>query len=132
MAHGRNLNVCPACGYGSSLPNGACPICTNAPCLDCGVLWGNHPPTPIDACKAYRSGAVPNKPVLVETEEEAEIRLLRAALEWYAERATSLAAKLKGFKEGHDVDYVMAILTELALDGGGRAEKLRVNLRGRR
>lgn len=132
MAHGRNLNVCPECLYGSSLPNGACPICTNAPCLDCGVPWRKHPPTPVNACKAYRSGAVPNKPVLVETEQEGEIRRLRDALEWYAERAASLAAKLQGFKEGRDADYVMAILTELALDGGGRAKKLGVDLRGRR
>lgn len=43
----------------------------------------------------------------------------REALEWYRERAKSLAEK----DWQSNPDYAMAIFTELSLDGGGRADK---------
>lgn len=65
-----------------------------------------------------------------DAEELARLRAenadLRDRLDWYGERAKSLAARLAAFNEGHagDADYVMAILTELALDAGGRAKMM--------
>lgn len=47
-----------------------------------------------------------------------------AALEWYGERAGSIGKRLEAFKEGKDLDYIMALLTELSLDGGKRAEQI--------
>lgn len=51
------------------------------------------------------------------------------ALEWYAERARSLASRMdasamqSGRMPQRDADYIMAVLTELALDGGRRARE---------
>lgn len=71
-------------------------------------------------------------PVYVATAEDvaklrARIVTLEAALDWYAERATSIGTKLEAFKDGRsaDANYVMAVLTELALDGGRRAREAR-------
>lgn len=56
---------------------------------------------------------------LYERVDEAvsEIGRLRAQLEWYGEKAKSLAAR--DWKKGGD--YAVAILTELSLDAGRRA-----------
>lgn len=51
--------------------------------------------------------------------DDEKIAEMKIALEWYAERAQSLAEKDWKNKP----DYAIAILTELALDGGARARK---------
>lgn len=49
---------------------------------------------------------------------DARVKALEDALEWYAEKARSLATKKTANPE-----YSMAIFTELSLDGGQRAKK---------
>jgi len=52
-----------------------------------------------------------------------KIKKLQETLDWYAEKAEYIQRKLKEFKDGKNVDPIMAVLTELSLDGGERARK---------
>ena len=49
-----------------------------------------------------------------------EIEKLWTALEWYAERASALA----GYMEVQKTDPMLAVITELSLDGGARGGRL--------
>ena len=54
--------------------------------------------------------------LLKQTALKAEVKRLREALEWYAERAAALASEKAGA-----LDYTMAIVAELSIDGGRHA-----------
>lgn len=56
--------------------------------------------------------------------QQVQIDAALKACEWYAERARSLATKFDVKNPSRSGDYVLAIFTELSLDGGRRFDEM--------